>query len=613
MPTGFEDNDELLEAYLAESGEADLGEAPVSRLWADGREVGEWTVTGFLARGGSAEVYCVKHRRLGTRAAMKVLWRDGAGPEERFRKESLFLMEDPGPSFPAFYGAGVEDGHPWVAMELLDECPMPSSDREVARYLLDIGGGVVALHARGWLHRDLKPRNILRRADGHAVLADFGLLKAIGEDEMAVVGDSPSIVDGREVGVGTPGFSAPEQFSGGGATPAADVYAMGMLAEECFGGNPPRAWEKIIRRATAALPRQRYPDVEPMLRAIRLRHWSRNWLWALLAALGIALLGAAWAIRARQTSPMIAEPEQQEEPVLEEEAQAESVGGEAEQARAAAVRRASEGAGRDVVDGILRDMVVLDGAETLPNRLRKAFGITEGPVLVGRHEVTQAQWEALMESNPSHFKGADRPVDSVSIGDCLEFIGRLNRMPNVQKAGLRFRLPTMEEWEYAAGDKAIVYLSTTDFHREKGWYKENAGNETHPVGKKPQDEHGLYDFFGNVAELVFSVHSVKNLQDLFEVTGLSCMGGSCLKSMFDPDGFLAPLGREIETLPEEWQPIVRATGITAQLPEPMTEAPKSKIEKFLYVGLAGLRLYADMEPGRTVPEPQGRTKPEKGG
>ena len=597
---GFEDSDELLEAYLAESGEADLDEVPLSRLWADSREVGEWTVTGFLARGGSAEVYCAKHRRLGTRAAIKVLWRDGEGPQERFRKESLFLMENPGPSFPAFYGAGVEDGRPWVAMEMLDEYPMPSSDREVARYLLDIGVGVAALHARGWLHRDLKPRNILRRADGHAVLADFGLLKAIGEDETAVAGDSPSIVNGREVGVGTPGFSAPEQFSGGGATPAADVYAMGMLAEECFGGNPPRAWEKIIRRATAALPRQRYPDVEPMLRAIRRRHWSRNWAGALLAALGITLMAAAWALRAvRPDHDAEAIAGHTEPPPHEEEKKPVASGAteamiqQAEQARAAAVRRASTGPDREVIDALLKDMVILQGAEKLPNTFRKNFGFPSGSVLIGRHEVTQAQWKALMGSNPSRFKGDDRPVDSVSIGDCMEFIGRLNRMPNVREAGLQFRLPTMEEWEYAAGDKAVVSVTMSDFYLETGWFQENSENETHPVGQKTPDERGLYDFYGNVAELVFSVRRMKSQADSFDVRGMACKGGSCIKRLLAIDGILAPLGREIETLPEEWQPIARSTGIPIKLPESMEKAPPKKIEDFLDTGVVGFRLCAD--------------------
>ncbi|MBR6022051.1 MAG: serine/threonine protein kinase, partial [Kiritimatiellae bacterium] len=239
MSTAFEDSDALLEGYLASEGEAALDEPEAPHLWAPGREVGEWTVTAFLARGGSAEVYCARHRRLGKAAALKVLWRGEPGPRERFVRETSFLMDNRAPSFPAFYGAGEEEGRPWVAMELLDECPLPQTDAAVARYLSDVARGVAALHARGWLHRDLKPRNILRRADGHAVLADFGLLKETGGPETTAERVSPSVVDGREAGVGTPGWSAPEQFAGGGATPASDVYALGMLAEECFGGKPP--------------------------------------------------------------------------------------------------------------------------------------------------------------------------------------------------------------------------------------------------------------------------------------------------------------------------------------------------------------------------------------
>jgi serine/threonine protein kinase len=594
MSTGFDDSDELLAAYLAESGETDLGDEAPPRMWGDGREIGEWTVTGFLARGGSAEVYCAKHRRLGTRAALKVLWRDGTGPRERFDKESRFMMGNPGPSFPSFYGAGVEDGRPWVAMELLDECPLPSADREVARYLLDVGKGVAALHARNWLHRDIKPGNILRRADGHAVLADFGLLKAVGTgdapSDAAAERESPSVVDGREAGVGTPGHSAPEQFAGGGATPAADVYALGMLAEECFGGHPPRAWEKIVKRATAALPRQRYPDVNPMLRAIRRRHWVRNWSWALLAALGVALAAAVLSRGTRMVRPA-------------------AMAREAERAREMAVRRASEGTGREVIAGILRDMVVLEGAEGLHNSLRKDLGLPPGPVLIGRHEVTQAQWDALMDGNPSRFKGADRPVEGVTIGECLEFLGRLNRMPDVREAGLRFRLPTAEEWTLAAGDRLarrhdywhkFAMAATNPYNGdfpgeplETGWFSENSGGETHPVGQTPPDERGLYDCYGNVAELVFAVSGMKE-RDSFYVTGLRCMGGSYLQrqSEFDAPNLLGVLGREIETLPEEWQPIVRATDIPVRLPEAMVAAHPDRAAKYSGMGV-GLRLCAD--------------------
>ena len=561
MSTGFDDRDDLLEAYLAKSGASDLGEDTPARLWEDGRQVGEWAVTGFLARGGSAEVYCAKHRRLGTRAALKVLWREGNGPRARFEKETRFMMGNPGPSFPAFYGAGVDEGRPWVAMELLDECPIPRADDEVARYLLDVGRGVATLHARGWLHRDLKPRNILRRTDGHAVLADFGLLKAIGEDETTMGAGSPSIVDGREVGVGTPGWSAPEQFAGGGATPAADVYALGMLAEECLGGNPPRAWEKIIRRATAALPRLRYPGVAPMLRDIRRRHRSRHVAWVSLACvLVLAMVALGWwtlwkpkphpiagertpLVQARPpkapvgqalpaTGPEVLETLSPEEEVvlpkvqevlvdIQEPVVLEPVVVPNElpvQSPEAPIAQALPSTGPEVLETLspeeevvlpkvqevlvdIQEPVVLEPV-VVPNELPVALPVEQaaspaksvtpvakkpvngiarrgilaeraaalarfeadearkevilelvddmasfGSYRMGRHEVTQRQWMALMEDNPSLVKGDDLPVDSLTFGACLEFLKRLNATSIVQDDVWTYQLPTSGGWK----------------------------------------------------------------------------------------------------------------------------------------------------------------------
>ena len=325
MSTGFEDSDELLEGYLAQAGRAAAGSAAGGgRLWREGREVGEWTVAGFLGRGGSAEVYCARHRRLGTAAVLKVLWRGEEGPRERFLLETRFLMESGSGPFPAFYGAGEEDGRPWMAMELLEEYPLPPDDRGAAAYLLDVARAVEELHRRGWVHRDLKPRNILRRAsDGHAVVADFGLLKRIAENpaaETAAERVSPSLVDGREMGVGTPGYAAPEQFAGGAATPATDVHALGMLADECFSGKPPRAWDRIIRRATGSLPRQRYESAAAMTRAIRRRHWRRNAAWAGLAGALAVALGVWWWAAGRGEAPegVKQSPETREAPVSRE-------------------------------------------------------------------------------------------------------------------------------------------------------------------------------------------------------------------------------------------------------------------------------------------------------
>ena len=71
--------------------------------------------------------------------------------------------------------------------------------------------------------------------------------------------------------------------------------------------------------------------------------------------------------------------------------------------------------------------------------------VTLSSFSIGRYEVTQEEWQAVMGSNPSNFKGVKRPVDNVSWNDCQEFIRKLNAM-----TGRRFRLPTEAEWEYAA-------------------------------------------------------------------------------------------------------------------------------------------------------------------
>ena len=117
---------------------------------------------------------------------------------------------------------------------------------------------------------------------------------------------------------------------------------------------------------------------------------------------------------------------------------------------------------------------------------------------VGKYEVTQALWQAVMGSNPSSFKGYDLPVETVSWDDCQDFISKLNAM-----TGKRFRLPTEAEWEYAArgGKKSRGYqYSGSNTLDDVAWYYGNSGNKTHVVGTKHPNELGIYDMTGNVIE-----------------------------------------------------------------------------------------------------------------
>lgn len=147
---------------------------------------------------------------------------------------------------------------------------------------------------------------------------------------------------------------------------------------------------------------------------------------------------------------------------------------------------------------------------------------------IGRTEVTQALWEAVMGSNPSKFKGANNPVEMVSWDDCQEFIDRLNRL-----TGRDFRLPTADEWEYAARggkrSKGYKFSGSNDSDRV-GWYWENSDRKTHPVGQKLDNELGLYDMTGNVSEWTTDKWSKKCIYESLDGSHVShCVicGGNC--------------------------------------------------------------------------------------
>ena len=295
-----------LDKFLAGSGRDALprvrdGDA----ILAAGAMLGNWRVEAFLGRGGSSVVYRVVHSVTRTPAAAKVMTKDDSAAAKRFSGEIAFLKgwhESGGtaaPSrpqpFPRYYESGEIDGRLFVIMELLEPVDVPTDEKGIADYLMYVCVCVRALHLSGIVHRDLKPKNIMRRSSGEVVLIDFGLAKD------AVVSARPrtdvSIVSGKAVGVGTPEYAAPEQLTGGEISPAADIHALGRIANAAFGGKPPRSWEAIIRRATSLIPAQRYETVDDFATAIRNRNRFRNFRRAGLAAAIFALFAGVFVGR----------------------------------------------------------------------------------------------------------------------------------------------------------------------------------------------------------------------------------------------------------------------------------------------------------------------------
>ena len=127
-----------------------------------------------------------------------------------------------------------------------------------------------------------------------------------------------------------------------------------------------------------------------------------------------------------------------------------------------------------------------------------AHQVTLSSYMIGKTEVTQELWQAVMGSNPSNFSGTNLPVERVSWNDCQTFIAKLNNL-----TGKNFRLPTEAEWEYAArgGNKSQGYkYSGSNTIDDVAWYYSNSSSKTHPVATKAPNELGIYDMSGNVYE-----------------------------------------------------------------------------------------------------------------
>src|SRR5215210_3416638 len=217
-----------------------------------------------LGSGGMGEVYLARDRVLGRDVALKVLRRQYAGDEEfakRFKREAMSAASLSHPNIVQVYDRGkTEEGASYIAMEYVPGGTLkerilrdgPLGVAEAAGLGAQVAEALEAAHARGMVHRDIKPQNVLLTATGGAKVADFGIARA---------GSSATISRTGSV-MGTAGYMSPEQALGKPATPKSDLYSLGVVLYEALTGELPYTADNPIAVSMKHVNEPLRPPVE---------------------------------------------------------------------------------------------------------------------------------------------------------------------------------------------------------------------------------------------------------------------------------------------------------------------------------------------------------------
>jgi formylglycine-generating enzyme required for sulfatase activity len=383
------------------------------------------------------------------------------------------------------------------------------SESYVIKLLQDILEILVDVHRQNIIHRDINPKNVMRRKeDSKLMLIDFGAVKEIGTLSVHAQGKTR-----LSVIVGTPGYMPSEQAKGK-PKPSSDVYAVGMIGIQALTGIMPDQLPEdndgeVIWKNRASVSNglanilskmvrdhfpQRYTNATEALQALN----------ALISTPAVPTVSFISASLKAPTPTLPTSPFQFTTVRVNDQGEIVSQQGQAEVF--------IEKLGNNVI----LEMVSIPGGKFLMGSpdTGKAQNSTESPqhwvtvppFFLGKYPITQAQWQAVMGNNPSYFKGNNRPVEKVSWNDAIEFCQKLSL-----KMGRCYRLPSEAEWEYAcrAGTSTPFHFGETitpDLANYDGTYTYASGprgqyrEQTTDVGSFPPNAFGLYDMPGNIWE-----------------------------------------------------------------------------------------------------------------
>lgn len=254
-----------------------------------GTELSGYRIESLLGWGGMSVVYLAEDLRLKRKVALKLLAAGLAEDEafrDRFLRESELAASIDHPSIVPIYGAGTAEGRLFIAMRYVEGRDLKARLRRgrldpaaAIGILAQVASALDAAHARGLVHRDVKPSNVLldtgARPDGsdHAYLADFGLTRHVSET--ATRSDEASVM-------GTIDYVAPEQITGDEVDGRADVYSLGCVLYECLVGQPPFGRDSELAVVFAHLeaeppaPSGERPELPPALDAVIARALAKE-------------------------------------------------------------------------------------------------------------------------------------------------------------------------------------------------------------------------------------------------------------------------------------------------------------------------------------------------
>ncbi|RME05853.1 MAG: hypothetical protein D6803_07995, partial [Anaerolineae bacterium] len=262
-----------------------------------GRTIGGYQLVERLGQGGMATVYKAYEAALDRYVAVKVLpdfFAKDPTFAQRFRREARAVAQLNHPSILPIYNFGSEGGVTYIAMQYVEGGTLKQkagqvyAPLEAVRLVLPVARALAYAHRRGVIHRDVKPANVLISEDGWPILADFGLARMV---------EASTQLTGTGVGIGTPAYMSPEQGRGEKVDHRADIYSLGIMLYEMLTGDvpfkadtpmgvvlqhisaplpPPRkrnpdipeSLERIILKATAKKPEERYQSADEMIAAL---------------------------------------------------------------------------------------------------------------------------------------------------------------------------------------------------------------------------------------------------------------------------------------------------------------------------------------------------------